>query len=133
MNTPPKLMLAGLALSLSGCNLSPLPGCWFRPALALGPDELPAVESGTPYRAEIQVVSSYTPVFRIEVDPATPLPAGLQLVFNRGDESAILSGTAVASGVYDLTLTASNHGTQCVGQSTAVQYRLEVLPATATP
>ncbi|MET1080717.1 MAG: Ig domain-containing protein [Pseudomonas sp.] len=133
MKTLRILPLVCLALSLGGCNLSPLPGCWFRPALTLGPDELPVAESGTPYRAEIRVIRSYTPVFRIEVDPATPLPAGLQLAFNRGDSSAILSGTAVEPGVYDLTLTASNYGTQCVGQNGSVRYRLEVLPAPATP
>ncbi|AZD66705.1 hypothetical protein SAMN04489802_3696 [Pseudomonas chlororaphis] len=116
-----------LSLILSGCELAFLPGCYTRPELKILPQELPVAISGQPFNVRLEVPPPHTRLMGFYIDPATPLPSGLELTYQRGESHALISGTPRTPGVYKVSISALSNGTQCVGQQADSTYQLKVV------
>jgi hypothetical protein len=117
------IMLAALvtfiimaALSVSACGGNPL---------TFYPSQLPEAVNGQNYQVSITITGNKTPVGQIGVDSGT-LPAGLNLSFERGQSSAVISGTPQSAGTYNFTIGAWCMGTNKAGQTGHMDYTLVV-------
>jgi hypothetical protein len=104
------------ALSVSACGGNPLT---FYPA------QLPEAVNGQNYQVSITVTGNKTPVGQIGVDSGT-LPAGLNLSYERGQNSAVISGTSQSVSTYNFTIGAWCMGTNKGGQTGHKDYTLVV-------
>ncbi|WP_160083069.1 putative Ig domain-containing protein [Pseudomonas sp. 8AS] len=122
--------ICGLVLMLSGCEVlmlgNVLVGCAARPEPKLMPMELPAARVGQPYSVRLDVVDASTPVSKLLVAPAQPLPEGLELSHETRDKHGIIQGTPSKAGTYDVLIYGNTFGTQCTGQDVERLYQLEV-------
>lgn len=122
--------IGGLVLMLSGCEVlmigNVLVGCAARPEPKLMPTELPVARVGQPYSVRLDVVDASTPVSKLLVAPAQPLPEGLELSHETRDKHGIIQGTPAKAGTYDVLIYGNTFGTQCTGQDVERLYQLEV-------
>ena len=122
--------IGGLVLMLSGCEAVMLGnvvvGCATRPEPELMPKELPIARVGAPYSARVDVVDASTPVSKLLVAPAHPLPEGLALGHETREKHGVIQGTPTKAGTYDVLIYGNTFGTQCTGQDVERLYQLEV-------
>lgn len=122
--------IGGLVMMLSGCEAvmfaNVLVGCATRPTPKLVPTELPTARAGAPYSVRIDVVDASTPISRLLVAPANPLPEGLVLSHETREKHGVIQGTTTKTGTYDVLIYGSTFGTQCTGQAVERLYKLEV-------
>lgn len=122
--------IGGLVMMLSGCEAvmfgNVLVGCATRPDPELMPKELPIARVGTPYSIRIDVVDASTPVSKLLVAPAQPLPDGLELSHEAREKHGVIQGTPTKAGTYDVLVYGNTFGTQCTGQDVERLYKLEV-------
>ncbi len=100
----------------SACGGSPL---------SFSPAQLPEAAVGQNYRVMITITGNKTPVGKIGMDSGT-LPAGLNITYERGQSSAVISGTPQSSGKYNFTVGAWCMGTNRAGQAGHIDYTLIV-------
>ncbi|MFI8744206.1 hypothetical protein ACIGKL_03490 [Pseudomonas sp. NPDC077186] len=124
------LAVAGLAAALSGCEAvtlgNVLTGCATRPEPELMPKELPTAGAGEPYKVRLDVINASTPVSKLLVAPAQPLPDGLELIHVRPETHGVIQGVPTRAGSYEVRVYGNTFGTQCTGQDVERVYRLEV-------
>jgi len=110
------LTLALYCLLFAGCG---------RSALVFSPDPLPQAAIGQAYQATIKISENSTPVGSMTIDSGS-LPSGLAFQFNKGTDSAVITGTPSQSGSFKFTLGAWCMGTNSQGQSGTHNYLLLV-------
>lgn len=120
------LSIVCLSLMLSGCELIMIAGCIGRSDIEIQPDHVPAAQVGEPYYVRLEVPDTHSPVTGFYVDPAMPLPLGLELVYLEQTNQAEIKGIPTAPGVYKVSVYTGSYGTQCVGQSAQRTYALNV-------
>lgn len=120
------LLALGLALALSGCESVFMFGCMARAPLQIEPQQLPVAIAGQPYQVRLTVPGTHTPLTGFYLDPATPLPPGIELRPAAESDYADLAGVASTPGVYSVQVYTASYGTQCRGQSAQRQYQLQV-------
>jgi hypothetical protein len=122
--------IGGLVMMLSGCEAlmlgNVLVGCATRPEPALMPKELPIAKVGAPYSVRVDVVDANTPVSKLLVAPAHPLPEGLALSHEEREKHGVIQGVPTEAGTYDVLVYGNTYGTQCTGQDVERLYKLEV-------
>ncbi|WP_347900571.1 hypothetical protein [Pseudomonas purpurea] len=131
MSAKPAGMIRGLSivcltLMLSGCELIMIATCAGRPDIEIQPGNLPVANAGQPYYVRLEVPDTRSPVSGFYVDPAMPLPQGLELVYLEQTNQAQIQGTPTIPGVYNVSVYTSSYGTQCIGQSAQRTYKLNV-------
>lgn len=98
--------IGGLVMLLSGCEAimfgNVLLGCAIRPEPALMPKELPVATMGMQYSVRIDVVDASTPVSKLLIAPAHPLPEGLELSHEEREKHGVIQGTPTKAGIYDV-------------------------------
>jgi hypothetical protein len=119
--------IIALSLLLGGCELSTLAGCAGRAPLAIQPDSLASATAGKPYRVSVEVKRPNVAVAGFYVDPAQPLPEGLKLVYEQGQNHAEIVGTPTTPGHYEVSIYLNTYGTQCTGQAAQRTYTLNVV------
>ncbi|WP_439878828.1 putative Ig domain-containing protein [Pseudomonas prosekii] len=115
-----------LSLLLSGCELGTLASCAGRAPLTIQPDSLASATTGKPYRASVEVQRPNVAIAGFYVDPAQPLPDGLKLVHEQGQDHADIVGTPTRPGHYEVSIYLNTYGTQCTGQAAQRTYTLNV-------
>ncbi|KAA0984237.1 hypothetical protein FQ192_28390 [Pseudomonas sp. ANT_J12] len=118
--------IIALSLLLGGCELSPLASCAGRAPLTIQPDNLASATTGKPYRVSVEVERPNVAVAGFYVDPALPLPEGLKLVYEEGQNHAVIVGTPTKPGRYEVSIYLNTYGTQCTGQAAQRTYTLNV-------
>lgn len=96
-----------------------------RPLLEIGPDTLPEAEAGMPYEVLIQVSKNETPVNGVDISQGG-LPHGLEIKFEDGSNSALISGIPQESGTYHFTVHVWCVGTNTGGQMGDKEYTLVI-------
>lgn len=135
--------LITLACSLSGARSQPTaePDYIFEEVttpLVFDPATLPNGQVGVDYEVEIFVSDNVTPLNSVDVSDGA-LPAGLELVFVDGEDSAKISGTPQEAGTFTFTVFVSCKGTMVGGQTAEMEYQIVVdadpssLPASGLP
>ncbi len=112
-------LLALLQLSvlwLSACGNNPL---------TFAPDKLPQATSGQPFQTTITVSGNKTPVGYIGVSSGA-LPTGLTINYEKGNNTALISGTPMQKGTFIFTIDTWCMGTNKTGQSGHQDYELVV-------
>ena len=110
------IMTFALAFMAMGCG---------KASLVFSPNLLPQAALGQPYQTIVKISENSTPVGSMTIDSGT-LPSGLTLQFNKGTDSALISGTPSQSGSFKFTLGAWCMGTNSPGQSGSQVYVLIV-------
>ena len=128
-----RLLLCGLLLTLSGCQMLYTPmvrlSCATQPSLELQPDTLPPAQQSQPYHVVIRIPDSVTPVASVSLESGE-LPDGVELIVTEAPDDNLsqpgirLAGIAEEAGVFDFTLAVRAYGSQCTGQSGRQAYRL---------
>lgn len=119
------LAIIGLALSLTGCALAFLPGCYLRSSPTLEPAQLPPVLQGQALAIRLTLKGGRPT--GLYVDPKTPLPPGVTLTYRPDEGDAELGGRPTTAGDYSFTVYGMTAGTQCTGQVAERHYPLRVL------
>ena len=132
------IILASLALVSTAsfaCSLftraeaTPTPDIYIFPEvttpLILEPDSLPNAQSGVEYEVEIRIRDNVTPVNSVFISSGA-LPAGLDLVFVDGEDSATIRGTPEEPGTFVFTVFVSCKGTMVSGQTLEKEFAIEV-------
>lgn len=101
--------------------------CATRPEPILLPDSLPAATVGVPYNVPFEVIKTTSPVSGIYMSDKNPLPEGLRVEHENRDPHGSITGTPVKTGVYEVHMSASTYGTQCVGMGASRVYTLEII------
>jgi hypothetical protein len=81
-----------------------------RDPLMIEPAFLPNAQKGVTYEAEIHITKNVTPVGDMYIKSGT-LPAGLELVFMKGQDTANISGIPEETGTFSFKLYAWCFGT----------------------
>jgi hypothetical protein len=93
--------------------------------LTFSPAQLPEAAVGQDYQVSITINGNNTPVGQIGVDSGT-LPAGLNITYERGQSSALISGKPQSAGRFNFTISAWCMGTNQAGQAGHIDYTLVV-------
>ncbi|MCK6566820.1 MAG: hypothetical protein DCC59_08570 [Chloroflexi bacterium] len=93
--------------------------------LIIEPESLPNAQIGEKYEALIRIAQNVTPVGDMYISNGS-LPAGLELTFMQGEDSAVIGGTATEAGTYSFTLSVWCFGTQVSGQTLDKEYTIIV-------
>jgi hypothetical protein len=93
--------------------------------LKFEPDSLPVAQAGVMYKAEIHITGNNTPVGDFSISEGA-LPAGLALVFQDGEDAAIISGIPEETGTFVFTVSVWCFGTQVSGQTGEQEYSVVV-------
>ncbi|WP_415756474.1 putative Ig domain-containing protein [Pseudomonas sp. LT1P18] len=118
--------IIALSLLLGGCELTTLAGCAGRAPLEIQPDSLASATTGKAYNVSVEVKRTNVAVAGFYVDPAQPLPEGLKLVYEEGQNHARIVGTPTKPGRYEVSIYLNTYGTQCTGQAAQRTYTLNV-------
>jgi hypothetical protein len=108
--------LALIALFASACGGNPL---------TFSPAQMPEAAAGQDYQVSITITGNKTPVGQIGMDSGT-LPAGLNITYDRGQSSALISGKPQSPGRFNFTIGARCMGTNQAGQAGHIDYTLVV-------
>ncbi len=108
--------LVSIVLFASACGSNPL---------TFSPAQLPEAAAGQSYQVSITITGNKTPVGQIGVDSGT-LPAGLNITYERGQSSALISGKPQSAGRFNFTIGAWCMGTNKAGQAGHIDYTLVV-------
>jgi hypothetical protein len=109
------LLILLAAVGVTACSGSPL---------TFSPAKLPEAGVGQPYQVTITVTDNKTPILSIEADKA--LPSGLSITWEKGQNTALISGTPQAAGAFKFTINAGCYATNKPGQSGHIEYELAV-------
>lgn len=124
------LLIALLSLPLSGCETlmfaNILVSCGLRAEPELLPESLPPGKVGEPYRVELFVIKTSTPVSRLTDSDKQPLPDGLRIEHEQRDSQGLIVGTPTRAGEYQVLLSAGTYGTQCAGLTATRSYTLRI-------
>ncbi len=93
--------------------------------LTIEPASLPRAHKGVMYAAEIHITQNVTPVDDISIKDGT-LPAGLELVFINGENTAKISGVPEEAGTFSFTIDVWCYGTMKMGQTLKKDYQIVV-------
>ncbi len=93
--------------------------------LTIEPASLPDAQKGVMYDAEIHITQNVTPVDDISIKDGT-LPAGLELVFIDGENTAKISGVPEETGTFSFTVQVWCKGTMIPGQDLEKDYQIVV-------
>lgn len=93
--------------------------------LVIDPAALPDAQVGVMYKAEIHITHNVTPVSDMRIT-AGALPAGLELVFQVRQDSAIITGIPSKTGTFSLTLLVVCYSTMVIGQTLKKDYQIVV-------
>jgi hypothetical protein len=93
--------------------------------IKIEPESLPNAQTGVEYEVEIRVSNNVTPVNNVFLSNGT-LPAGLELAFVEGEDSAMISGTPEEAGTFNFTVFVSCVGTMVAGQTLEKEYTIVV-------
>lgn len=116
------------SLFIPGESATPTPDYIFEPVttpLKIEPESLPNAQTGVDYEVEILVSDNVTPISSVIISNGA-LPAGLELVFVDGEDSATISGTPEEPGTYTFTVFISCFGTMVGGQTGDKEYTIIV-------
>jgi hypothetical protein len=94
-------------------------------ALKFEPDILPASQMGALYEAEIRVIKNNTPVGEFSISKGA-LPAGMELVRVKGEDTAKISGIPEEVGTFTFTVNVWCYGTSVNGQMGEKEYSIVV-------
>jgi hypothetical protein len=126
------LMLSSLACSLfTGRRTAATPTAdpyIFKPVttpLKIEPDSLPNAQTGVEYEVEIRVSDNVTPISEMGISKGK-LPAGLNLVFERGKDGAKISGVPKETGTFTFMVFVACFGTMVSGQAGGKEYTIIV-------
>ena len=128
-------MVFMIAVTSFACSLftpgeaaTPTPDYVFEPVttpLKIEPETMPNAQIGVDYEVEILVSDNVTPISSVIISNGV-LPAGLELVFEDGGDSAMISGTPAEPGTYTFTVFISCFGTMVGGQTGGREYTIIV-------
>lgn len=128
----PLLLISVSALACSlftgGARATQTEASEFEPVAApliIEPESLPNAQIGEKYEALIRIAQNVTPVGDMYISNGS-LPAGLELTFMQGEDSAVIGGTATEAGTYSFTLSVWCFGTQVSGQTLDKEYTIIV-------
>ena len=93
--------------------------------LTIEPASLPDAQKGVMYDAEIRITQNVTPVFNISIEDGT-LPAGLELAYSGGENTAKISGVPEETGTFSFTIDIWCYGTMVSGQTLEKDYQIVV-------
>ncbi len=93
--------------------------------LKIEPDVLPNAQAGVEYEVEIHVRDNVTPLNSVFISSGT-LPAGLELIFADGEDSAKISGTPEETGTFTFTVFVACVGTMVGGQTLEKDFQIVV-------
>ncbi|MEP7135358.1 MAG: hypothetical protein ABI904_10540 [Chloroflexota bacterium] len=93
--------------------------------LVIEPATLPEARKGVMYEAEVHITHNVTPVSDIFIKDGT-LPAGLELVFMKGQDAAKISGIPKETGIFSFKLFVGCFGTMVSGQTLETDYQISV-------